>query len=88
MASSKTSVNRRGFLKGAAARAAAVTAAVPAAMAQTAQLAQGRGAGRAAPPGTTGSYAITEDRIRLYYEETGKGRPLVFVHEFAGDLLS
>jgi pimeloyl-ACP methyl ester carboxylesterase len=23
--------------------------------------------------------------VRLYYEETGEGRPLVFVHEFAGD---
>jgi pimeloyl-ACP methyl ester carboxylesterase len=84
VASSRTSVNRRGFLKG----AAAVSAAVPAAIAQTAQLAQGPGAGRAAPAGTTGSYAITADRIRLYYEETGKGRPLVFVHEFAGDLRS
>ena len=25
------------------------------------------------------------DGIRLYYEEAGEGRPLVFVHEFAGD---
>ena len=25
---------------------------------------------------------------RLYYEETGAGRPIVFVHEFAGDLRS
>jgi pimeloyl-ACP methyl ester carboxylesterase len=34
------------------------------------------------------SYAITEDGIRLYCEETGTGRPVIFVHEFAGDLRS
>jgi len=28
---------------------------------------------------------MTEDGIRLYYEETGSGKPLIFVHEFAGD---
>jgi pimeloyl-ACP methyl ester carboxylesterase len=33
-------------------------------------------------------YATTEDGVRLYYEETGKGRPLILVHEFAGDLRS
>jgi len=33
-------------------------------------------------------YAITQDRIRLFYEETGTGRPVIFVHEFAGDLRS
>jgi pimeloyl-ACP methyl ester carboxylesterase len=33
-------------------------------------------------------YAITEDRIRLSYQETGMGRPVIFVHEFAGDLRS
>ena len=82
MASRKNSVDRRGFLKGAAAAAA------PAAMAQPAQQGQGLGAGRAPLAETHGSYAITEDRIRLYYEETGKGRPVVFVHEFAGDLRS
>jgi pimeloyl-ACP methyl ester carboxylesterase len=27
----------------------------------------------------------TVDSIKLYYEETGTGTPLVFVHEFAGD---
>ncbi|MEW6687461.1 MAG: alpha/beta hydrolase [Pseudomonadota bacterium] len=27
----------------------------------------------------------TDDGVRLYYEETGSGTPLVFVHEFAGD---
>ncbi len=33
-------------------------------------------------------YATTDDGVRLYYEETGSGRPLIFVHEFAGDLRS
>ncbi len=28
------------------------------------------------------------DGINLYYEETGAGTPLVFVHEFAGDAQS
>ena len=28
------------------------------------------------------------DGVRLYYEETGKGEPIVFVHEFADDLHS
>src|SRR5690606_25436224 len=31
------------------------------------------------------AYATTDDGVRLYYEETGEGAPLVFVHEFAGD---
>ena len=30
-------------------------------------------------------YATTDDGVRLYYEDTGTGEPLVFVHEFAGD---
>ncbi len=30
-------------------------------------------------------YATTDDGVRLYFEETGRGTPLVFVHEFAGD---
>ena len=30
----------------------------------------------------------TDDGVRLYYEETGRGVPIVFVHEFAGDLRS
>jgi pimeloyl-ACP methyl ester carboxylesterase len=30
-------------------------------------------------------YAVTEDDARLYYEETGSGAPLLFVHEFGGD---
>ena len=33
-------------------------------------------------------YAIAEDKIRLFYEETGTGRPMIFVHEFAGDFRS
>ncbi|MGE5526588.1 MAG: alpha/beta fold hydrolase [Rhodospirillaceae bacterium] len=28
------------------------------------------------------------DGVRLYYEEVGKGTPIVFVHEFSGDLRS
>ena len=31
------------------------------------------------------SYATTDDGVRLYYEVTGEGAPIVFVHEFAGD---
>src|SRR4051794_38655898 len=27
----------------------------------------------------------TDDGVKLYYEECGEGRPIVFVHEFAGD---
>jgi len=30
-------------------------------------------------------HAMTDDGVRLYYEETGSGKPLIFVHEFAGD---
>ncbi|RZN35717.1 alpha/beta hydrolase [Bradyrhizobium sp. Leo121] len=33
-------------------------------------------------------YATTDDGVRLYFEETGTGRPVIFVHEFAGDLRS
>jgi pimeloyl-ACP methyl ester carboxylesterase len=29
--------------------------------------------------------AVTDDGVRLYYEEAGAGTPLVFVHEFGGD---
>lgn len=32
--------------------------------------------------------ARTDDGVELYYEETGSGLPVVFVHEFAGDLRS
>jgi pimeloyl-ACP methyl ester carboxylesterase len=30
-------------------------------------------------------YATTDDGVRLYYEESGTGTPVIFVHEFAGD---
>ncbi len=30
-------------------------------------------------------YAMTDDGVRLYYEEAGTGLPVIFVHEFAGD---
>jgi pimeloyl-ACP methyl ester carboxylesterase len=30
-------------------------------------------------------YATTGDGVRLYWEESGTGRPLLFIHEFAGD---
>jgi pimeloyl-ACP methyl ester carboxylesterase len=31
------------------------------------------------------AYAITPDGIKLYFETTGSGIPIVFVHEFGGD---
>jgi pimeloyl-ACP methyl ester carboxylesterase len=31
------------------------------------------------------AYAVTDDKVKLYYEETGSGVPVIFVHEFAGD---
>jgi len=30
-------------------------------------------------------YTVTDDGVKLYYEETGSGTPVIFVHEFAGD---
>jgi pimeloyl-ACP methyl ester carboxylesterase len=30
-------------------------------------------------------HAVTDDGVRLYFEEAGSGTPLIFVHEFAGD---
>jgi pimeloyl-ACP methyl ester carboxylesterase len=30
----------------------------------------------------------TPDGVKLYYEETGEGQPVIFVHEFAGDYRS
>ena len=33
-------------------------------------------------------HAPAEDGVRLYYEETGSGAPVIFVHEYAGDLRS
>lgn len=31
---------------------------------------------------------VSSNGVRLYYEEAGKGTPIVFVHEFSGDLRS
>jgi pimeloyl-ACP methyl ester carboxylesterase len=33
-------------------------------------------------------HLATDDNVKLYYEETGSGIPVVFVHEFAGDFRS
>src|ERR1051326_7323929 len=30
-------------------------------------------------------FARTDDGVRLHWEETGSGTPILFVHEFAGD---
>ena len=30
-------------------------------------------------------FATTDDGVKLYYEESGSGIPVIFVHEFAGD---
>jgi pimeloyl-ACP methyl ester carboxylesterase len=30
-------------------------------------------------------HAIANDGVKLYYEESGSGQPVIFVHEFAGD---
>ncbi|HEY3848346.1 MAG TPA: alpha/beta hydrolase [Acetobacteraceae bacterium] len=30
-------------------------------------------------------HAIADDEVRLYYEESGSGIPVIFVHEYAGD---
>jgi pimeloyl-ACP methyl ester carboxylesterase len=30
-------------------------------------------------------HAVTDDGVRLYFEEAGSGTPVIFVHEFAGD---
>ena len=34
------------------------------------------------------AYLTADDGVKLYYEKTGKGIPIVFVHEFAGDYRS
>ena len=31
------------------------------------------------------AYATTDDGVRLYYDESGSGTPIVFVHEFGGN---
>lgn len=33
-------------------------------------------------------HVTTDDGVRLYYEEVGRGAPIIFVHEFAGDVRS
>jgi pimeloyl-ACP methyl ester carboxylesterase len=33
-------------------------------------------------------HLATDDSVKLYYEESGSGAPIVFVHEFAGDTRS
>ena len=33
-------------------------------------------------------HLATDDNVKLYYEETGSGAPVVFVHEYAGDYRS
>ena len=30
-------------------------------------------------------FATARDGVKLYYEETGDGPPILFIHEFAGD---
>ena len=30
-------------------------------------------------------FATTKDNVKLYYEESGSGTPVIFSHEFAGD---
>src|SRR5882724_5717898 len=30
-------------------------------------------------------YAVTSDKVRLYFEEAGSGTPIIFLHEFAAD---
>ena len=34
------------------------------------------------------SFINTDDNVKLFYESTGKGEPIIFVHEFAGDYRS
>ena len=34
------------------------------------------------------AFATTDDGVRLYYEEVGSGIPVLFIHEFAGDVRS
>jgi pimeloyl-ACP methyl ester carboxylesterase len=53
------------------------------ALAETRRFRFGRGAGDHRRKAM--AYATTDDGVRLYYEETGDGLPIVFVHEFAGD---
>ncbi len=34
------------------------------------------------------SFIKTDDNVKLFYESIGKGEPIIFVHEFAGDYRS
>ena len=34
------------------------------------------------------AFLTTDDNVKLYYEDTGTGTPVIFVHEFAGDYRS
>jgi pimeloyl-ACP methyl ester carboxylesterase len=34
------------------------------------------------------AFLTTDDNVKLYYEDTGSGTPVIFVHEFAGDYRS
>src|SRR5258708_103534 len=34
--------------------------------------------------GVSMPFAVTDDKVKLYYEETGSGTPVAVVHEFAG----
>jgi len=38
--------------------------------------------------GVRTGYFTTRDEARLYYEDTGEGAPIIFSHEFAGDMRS
>ena len=33
-------------------------------------------------------HAVTDDGVKLHYEEAGAGKPLIFIHEYAGDCRS
>jgi pimeloyl-ACP methyl ester carboxylesterase len=33
-------------------------------------------------------YVTADDGVKIYYEDTGEGLPIVFAHEFAGDFRS
>jgi pimeloyl-ACP methyl ester carboxylesterase len=33
-------------------------------------------------------FALTDDGVKLYFEESGSGHPVILVHEFAGDMRS
>ena len=34
------------------------------------------------------SFIKTDDNVKLFYESTGRGESIIFVHEFAGDYRS